>query len=614
MKIFDYSKRFCNLRMLALASLGFGLALPAIGQDFVAVTNSFPSLNSGSSAWGDIDNDGDMDLALSGTNTATSQPYTGIWVNNGGGSFTELPGTAFTPALTQMKSSSPNSMAWGDYDNDGDVDLLIVGSNGSNHYTKIWRNEGSNTFFNSFDFLPGQYNACAWVDADNDGDLDVFNLGESNLNGGSVLLLNGHNAGSTTFTTSPDSFPHFNAGDCAFGDYDNDGDLDLAIGGYLDGFGTGQTTQIWDNDGTGSYTLSTLNLTGLGYSDLDWVDVDADGDLDLMMVGFSGPTDTPEAMLLKNSGNASSRFDTAVVGLMPVGYANCDLGDLDGDGYPDLVIQGDTTGFQNAGSYVGTWNPSLGVFFPSSATFDALSQGSINLVDYDNDGDLDLFSVGLRSLAYTNLYENVDTSTTNAAPSAPSNLVGTAITNTSVEWTWDAATDDKTPSAGLTYRLIVEDQNNFDLLTPTWSNTNSQVMNVSEFGYASGTSWVTEGLVTGRQYCAVVIAVDGGKMASGWSSTGCASVIVGIDDQENAFTLNAWPTPATTYLNVSLNGLQGSGTLQIIGLDGRIMHSENFNQLDQKAIDVSGLAQGMYLLNVQVEGQAKPTTLRFTKQ
>lgn len=139
------------------------------------------------------------------------------------------------------------------------------------------------------------------------------------------------------------------------------------------------------------------------------------------------------------------------------------------------------------------------------------------------------------------------------------------------------------------------------------------MQNVSEWGAIKGTSFIQRGMAIGETYCAAVIAVDGGMAASTWSSDACGSVVVGIDDEANHFTVNAWPTPATTVFNVSVKGLQGSGNLSIIGLEGRVLHTEVFVQLDQNQMDVSGLAQGLYLLSVQVDGQAAPTTLRFQK-
>ncbi len=613
MEFYKKQSQFTKRAALTLM-LGIGISLPAFAQSFVQVNDSFPDLNTGSAAWGDIDNDGDMDVALSGT--VAGSPYAGIWVNNGNGSFSELPSGSFTPSFTQIKGHTTNSLAWGDYNNDSRLDLAIVGSDGTSEYAKVWRNDGSNTFFNSFDMVPGKYGAVKWGDADNDGDQDLMLLGEANINSGSVLEINNHNSGSTSFTTSTVAFPHLTRGAMDFGDYDADGDMDLIMCGYLDGIGNQPTTQLWLGDGMGDYTLSNIPFDGLGWGDLDWTDTDCDGDLDLMMSGFTGTNDTPFAWHVINTGNPTVPFDSAFSFGYGVGYSSTSMGDYNHDGYPDLLMQGDTTGLQTPTNYVGARSTFQGytVFTQdNSVNFPALSQGAVQWIDYDMDGDLDLFSCGLNNTSATNLFENQSTTVTNAPPSAPTNLVGVSDGAGGVDWTWDAAVDDVTPSAGLSYRMILERSSDFKLLTPILSDVNTEVANVSERGWIQGTSHTIRGLSNGETYCAAVIAVDAGYASSTWSVDACASVVVGIDDQENSFALNAWPTPATTVLNVSMKGLQGAATLSVISLDGRTLMTEKVAQVDQNQLDISGIAQGIYLLSVQVEGQSKATTLRFVK-
>lgn len=606
-------KLIFSIRTAIAFAIAFATTISVSAQVFVQVSDSFPDLNVGSAAWGDIDNDGDMDVALSGN--AGSTPYAGIWINNGGGNFSELPNSNFNISFTQIRGYTPHSLAWGDYNNDSRLDLAIVGYNGSTDYAKIWRNDGNNTFFNSFDMPPGKYSAVDWGDADNDGDQDLMLIGRANINSGSLLNLNNHNSGTSSFTTSSVAFPHLTRGAVDFGDYDADGDLDLIMSGYLNGIGTTPSTQLWDNDGAGNYALSNIPFTGLGWGDLDWSDTDCDGDLDLMMTGFTGPTDIPQAMNLFYSGNPIAPFDTAAVGMPEVGYSTTSMGDYNHDGYPDLILQGDTTGQQTPGNQVGTYNPSLKVFFPDgSVNFQALSQGDLHWIDYDGDGDLDIFSTGLNNSEATNLYENVDSSFTNAAPSAPTGLMGVSSNGTEIEWTWNAAVDDVTPSAGLSYRMILERQSDFTLLTPMLGSISTEKQNVSDWGWIKGTSYTVRELSVGETYCAAIIAVDGGMASSVWSQNACASVVVGIDNAENSFTLNAWPAPATTVLNVSLKGIEGAGTLSIVSLDGRVLHTEKFAQLDQKPVDISDLAKGMYLLSVELEGNNAATTLRFLKR
>ena len=88
-----------------------------------------PGLRFCSAAWGDYDNDGDPDLALSGygTNGIITRVY-----RNDSGAFTN-----YTASLVPVQRSE---VAWGDYDNDGDLDLALSGYSGSNYLASIYRN------------------------------------------------------------------------------------------------------------------------------------------------------------------------------------------------------------------------------------------------------------------------------------------------------------------------------------------------------------------------------------------------------------------------------------------------------------------------------------------
>ncbi len=79
-------------------------------------------------AWGDYDNDGDLDILLAGYGWPGPSRTTRIYRNDGGGTFTDI-GAALTAV-------SDCSVAWGDYDNDGDLDILLAGDTGSGLVTE----------------------------------------------------------------------------------------------------------------------------------------------------------------------------------------------------------------------------------------------------------------------------------------------------------------------------------------------------------------------------------------------------------------------------------------------------------------------------------------------
>ena len=85
-------------------------------------------------AWGDYDNDGDLDILLAGYNNSVV-PISIVYRNDGGGVFTDI-GAALTGVFWGSVT------AWGDYDNDGRLDILLAGYDGYNFVTKVYRSGG----------------------------------------------------------------------------------------------------------------------------------------------------------------------------------------------------------------------------------------------------------------------------------------------------------------------------------------------------------------------------------------------------------------------------------------------------------------------------------------
>jgi hypothetical protein len=118
-------------------------------------------------AWGDYDDDGDLDILLAGR--MGSVRVTEVWRNDGSDTFTQ--------ASTDPTGVGDGSVVWGDYDDDGDLDILLTGLTGSVRVTEIWKNDGG-TFTLAIDQLTGVSNSSvAWGDYDDDGDLDILLTG-----------------------------------------------------------------------------------------------------------------------------------------------------------------------------------------------------------------------------------------------------------------------------------------------------------------------------------------------------------------------------------------------------------------------------------------------------
>ncbi len=287
---------------------------------FTKVTSGPPvnvSAEATSGCWGDYDNDGNLDLYV--TTTGLNLLYR----NNGNGTFTRI---TLGSQVTDFAYSGGG--AWVDYDNDGFLDLFVPTiSSSTNVHSFLYRNNGDGTFStitNSTLVMDlGSFLGGAWGDYDNDGNSDLF-LVANNYFG--VLQPNRlyHNNGDGTFTrvtTGSIATDVANSDVCAWGDYDNDGFLDLFVGNEA-----GQKNFLYHNNGDGTFTRITNDIVAndagnaLGCA---WGDYDNDGWLDLYVGNEGGPNFPPTVVvnfLYHNNGDGtgSVRFQRRRPGQLPL--------------------------------------------------------------------------------------------------------------------------------------------------------------------------------------------------------------------------------------------------------------------------------------------------------
>jgi len=194
------------------------------GGAFTDIGAALPGIRDGAVAWGDYDNDGDLDLLFTGWSVPNLELIARIYRNDGNGIFTDVGG-----GLPGVLSGST---AWGDYDNDGDLDILLIGGASIGPISRVYRNNGDNSFTDIYASIEGVYNGtAAWGDYDNDGDLDILITG-SGANGGVTRLY--RNDGADAFSDTQAPFPPLSESAAAWGDYDNDGDLDIILSNNTD--------------------------------------------------------------------------------------------------------------------------------------------------------------------------------------------------------------------------------------------------------------------------------------------------------------------------------------------------------------------------------------------
>ncbi len=294
----------------------------------------------------DIDGDGDRDLVFSCNGASQQRCY----VNDGAGNFTDQSTTRLAGAVLTAAGC-----AYGDIDQDGDLDLLFNDEN-TNGQLKLFLNDGTGVFTNVtathvVSAPKTNQQDIVLADIDNDWDLDIVNCGKSS---GQQIFLND---GTGHFPTVNTALLPTGTGltyETEAADLDHDGDLDLVMLSV-----SSLTDSVIRNNLVPSGTLSFTSLTsaltgGNGDDDNEWVFIDSDNDGDLDIV--NGSLQSNGEKLYVNNGAFSFARATGTAGFSPLVDSTLDVavGDLNGDGIYDIVTaQGESGSFLNR-AYYGT--------------------------------------------------------------------------------------------------------------------------------------------------------------------------------------------------------------------------------------------------------------------
>lgn len=454
---------------------------------FYEIDTNLTGVRGGTNAWGDYDNDGDLDILVTGEN-ANSVPVTKIYRNDGEGTFIDS-----NIVLVGVKIGAA---VWGDYDNDGYLDIIITGLSGNGFVSRIYHNNGSGEFTDINAGLIGVIDsAVAWGDYDNDGDLDILLTGaDSDVGNYHSISKIYRNDGNNAFTDILANLPGVWCGSVAWGDCDNDGDLDVLLSGCYDSAGNQYISKVFRNEGSGVFTDINAGLIGVFFSSCAWGDYDNDGDLDVLISGLhynnSSMTHETASRVYRNDGNGT--FIDIAAGLTDVYMGSAAWGDYDNDGDLDILLTGS---LQDNSTYYSIIyrNDGNGIFVDIDTNLLGVMYGSAAWGDYDHDMDLDIILTGWSRVDASTYFFNAKIYNNtivepNTIPSAPINLRAITVGDY-INFEWDAATDAQTPTLGLNYVLRVGTTPGGDDISSPMS-LNSGLRLLPEMGYAnSSCSW-----------------------------------------------------------------------------------------------------------------------------
>ncbi len=364
---------------------------------FTDVTGEFGlgDISAGRIAWGDFNNDGFQDMLLNGSR---------LFRNEKGRKFTEITKTAFPDTIRG------NGGLWADFDNDGDLDIVTKDPE------SIWLNEKGTfkkvTGKNALSDNKISTEGVGIGDVNNDGWLDIY---FANYEVWKVThseqeedqLFKGIGEGRFYEVTDradliPEDGKKRAGRGVNFGDFDNDGDLDIYVSNYRL-----QDNLLWVNDGTGHFKNKALELGVAGIEveswwghtiGSEWADVDNDGDLDLITANLAHPRYidfSNMTMLYINSGPPDWKFsdirqDTGIK--FEETHSEPAWGDLNNDGFLDLYIN---CVYEGRRSFL-YMNNMDGTFRDVTclAGVRHFNGWGVAFADFDNDGDLDILAAG----------------------------------------------------------------------------------------------------------------------------------------------------------------------------------------------------------------------------
>lgn len=345
------------------------------------------------------------------------------------GTCSMMQGQALQQSSQNFQGIYYGDLATGDLNGDGKPDFLVSGAKpGFEGFSQVYFNEnGQFSEMTILDFDQLIHSAIAIVDIDNDGKNDILITGTKTATTPQQKVFQIYmGTGFGGYTKKANTgIAGVNNGSIQVADFNGDGRKDILVNGNADQ----AISKIYLQNEEGDFEESAAQLMGSYYSATKVFDANGDGHQDILITGFS-TSYTPQTKLYINSG--TGEFTEITSGLPNLYFSSIDAADFDNDGNIDILISGmDMVPSYKLGIFL---NDGEGHFTELQANFLGTATGSTKFVDYNNDGHLDVFSIGT-TLANDNkalLYKNQGDNT--FALDVPNSNVITALNMGKAAW------------------------------------------------------------------------------------------------------------------------------------------------------------------------------------
>lgn len=583
-----------------------------------------PYVDYGDASFGDIDGDGLLDLLVMGNQRADPPFAISMYQATAGAVFTdEFSGVWQMPfEVTNLQTALwHGALDWRDFDGDGDLDAVATGaSTASDPYvgsTVVLVNDGNGHLVESTALeAPGLYGSTArWGDYDGDGDADLLLIGAESPSSFRTVLLDysADPAGVGSLTEVATTLPNIAYGDVAWADFDNDGDQDVLLAGAR-ADGTFVADVFVNVDG--EFTPLNAPLPSVAFASADWGDFDGDGDLDIVISGgvlgdelFDGLTH-----VYRNDGGTGSAFTLAHT-LPRSFHGDVSWADYDNDGWSDLLV---------SGSDGATGDRSVRVFNNEDETFvervflTGVSFASSTWADFDADLDADVVVTGLdqQREPVLNVYRN-EQRMPNTAPSTPSGLTSESAAGVAT-LSWSPSTDEQSGTGSITYNVRVGTAPGLSDVVSSNTASGGSARLFSARGNVDQATTVSFALPQGEYYWSVQ-AIDASFAASSFAPETVVNVLgkggqTSSEDPttEAVFALSEpYPNPSSgsvTFEYSIPDDFQGGGvTITVFDVLGAVVartspnarRGTNVWRWDARSSRGARLASGLYFVQLR---------------